>query len=57
MMKVNIYYGGRGILDAPTLYVLDKMEEVLVELRVNVDRDNIYEHKRSISTRPRARTC
>ena len=51
-MKVNIYYGGRGVLDDPTLYVLDKMEEVLVELRVNVDRYNIYEHKSSISTLP-----
>ena len=51
-MKVNIYYGGRGILDDPTLYVLDKMEEVLVELRVNVDRYNTYEHKSSISTLP-----
>ena len=40
-MKVNIYYGGRGILDDPTLYVLDKMEEVLVELRVNVDRKSV----------------
>lgn len=28
-MKVNIYYGGRGLLDDPTLYVLNKMEEVL----------------------------
>ena len=35
-MKVNIYYGGRGLLDDPTLYVIDKMQEVLVELRVNV---------------------
>ncbi|MDD6037853.1 MAG: SCP2 sterol-binding domain-containing protein [bacterium] len=51
-MKVNIYYGGRGVLDDPTLYVLDKMEEVLLELRVNVDRYNIYEHKSSISTLP-----
>ena len=33
-MKVNIYYGGRGLLDDPTLYVLNKMEEVLQELRV-----------------------
>ena len=41
-MKVNIYYGGRGILDDPTLYVLDKMEEVLVELRVNVDHSGNY---------------
>lgn len=52
MMKVNIYYGGRGVLDDPTLYVLNKMEEVLLELRVNVDRYNIYEHKNSISTLP-----
>ena len=37
-MKVNIYYGGRGLLDDPTLYVIDKMQEVLVELRVTVDR-------------------
>ena len=33
-MKVNIYYGGRGLLDDPTLYVIGKMEEVLKELRV-----------------------
>ena len=31
-MKVNIYYGGRGVLDDPTLYVLNKMEEVLKRL-------------------------
>ena len=31
-MKINIYYGGRGLLDDPTLYVLNKMEEVLKEL-------------------------
>ena len=43
-MKVNIYYGGRGLLDDPTLYVLNKMEEVLRELRVMVERINIYEH-------------
>ncbi len=51
-MKVNIYYGGRGLLDDPTLYVIDKMQEVLSELRVEVDRYNIYEHKSSISTLP-----
>ena len=27
-MKVNIYYGGRGLLDDPTSYVIDKMQEV-----------------------------
>lgn len=51
-MKINIYYGGRGLLDDPTLYVIGKMEEVLKELRVNVERYNIYEHKNSISTLP-----
>lgn len=51
-MKVNIYYGGRGLLDDPTLYVIGKMEEILKELRVSVERYNIYEHKNSISTLP-----
>ena len=51
-MKVNIYYGGRGLLDDPTLYVIGKMEEVLKEIRVSVERYNIYEHKNSISTLP-----
>jgi multimeric flavodoxin WrbA len=51
-MKVNIYYGGRGLLDDPTLYVLKKMEEVLKELRVTVQRINIYEHKNEIATLP-----
>ncbi len=51
-MKVNIYYGGRGLLDDPTLYVVNKMQEVLTELRVQVERYNIYEHKSSIATLP-----
>ena len=51
-MKVNIYYGGRGLLDDPTLYVVNKMQEVLTELRVEVDRYNIYEHNSSITTLP-----
>ena len=51
-MKVNIYYGGRGLLDDPTLYVLNKMEDVLKELRVTVERINIVEHKNEITTLP-----
>lgn len=51
-MKVNIYYGGRGVLDDPTLYVIQKMESVLTELRVEVRRYNIYENKNAISTLP-----
>ena len=51
-MKINVYYGGRGLLDDPTLYVLSKMEDVLKELRVQVERYNIYEHKNEIATLP-----
>lgn len=51
-MNVNVYYGGRGLLDDPTLYVLNKMEDVLRELRVTVTRYNIYEHKHEIATLP-----
>ena len=42
-MKINIYYGGRGILDDPTLFVINKMTEVLTELNVNVERFPLYE--------------
>ena len=56
-MKVNIYYGGRGLLDDPTLYVIDKMQSVLEELRVKVDRYNIYEHKRNIPRTRRSNPC
>ena len=51
-MKVNGYCGGRGVLDDPNLYVIGKREEGLKELRVSVERYNIYEHKNSISTLP-----
>lgn len=51
-MNINIYYGGRGIIDDPTLYVLNKMQEVLEELRVNVTRYNLYENKNIIPTLP-----
>ena len=48
-MKINIYYGGRGVLDDPTLFVLKKMEKVFSELRVDVERYNIFEHKNEIA--------
>lgn len=51
-MKINIYYGGRGLLDDPTLYVLNRIEDVLRELRVSIERYNIYEHKNEIATLP-----
>ena len=31
-MKINIYYGGRGLMDDPTLFVINKMKEVLEEV-------------------------
>lgn len=50
MMKINIYYGGRGLIEDPTLYVMNKMTEVLEEIRVEVTRYNLYEDKGSISS-------
>ena len=51
-MNINIYYGGRGIIDDPTIYVINKMTEVLDELHVNVTRYNLYELKNEIPTLP-----
>lgn len=51
-MKVNIYYGGRGLMDDPTLYVINKMQEVLEELNVKVERFMLNEQKNSITTLP-----
>lgn len=51
-MKINIYYGGRGLMDDPTLYVINKMQEVLEELHVTIERYNLYELKNTITTLP-----
>ena len=51
-MNINIYYGGRGVIEDPTLSVLKKIESVLDELRVNVTRYNLYDMKNSIMTLP-----
>lgn len=51
-MKINIYYGGRGLVDDPTIFVLDKMQQVLEELNVSVERFNLYEIKNAITTLP-----
>ena len=51
-MNINIYYGGRGIINDPTIYVINKMQEVLEELRVNVTRYNLYENRSGITTLP-----
>lgn len=39
-------------MDDPTLYVINKMQEVLQELHVVVERFNLYELKNSITTLP-----
>ena len=51
-MNINIYYGGRGIIDDPTIYVINKMQEVFDELHVKVNRYNLYESRNNISTLP-----
>lgn len=51
-MKINIYYGGRGLIDDPTLFVVNKMQAVLEELHVNVERYNLHELKNTITTLP-----
>jgi multimeric flavodoxin WrbA len=52
-MKVNIYYGGRGLIEDPTIYVINKLTEVLKEIRVDVTRYNLYEEKNAISMLPK----
>jgi putative sterol carrier protein len=51
-MKITVVYGGRGLIEDPTLYVLEKMQMVMEELRMDVERINLYEVKNSISTLP-----
>ncbi|NLC19997.1 MAG: SCP-2 sterol transfer family protein, partial [Clostridiales bacterium] len=52
-MKVNIYYGGRGLLEDPTLYVINKLTSVLDELHVKVSRYNLFEEKNTIAMLPK----
>lgn len=52
-MKINIYYGGRGLIEDPTIYVINKLIEVFKELRVDVTRYNLYEEKQGISMLPK----
>ncbi len=51
-MKINIYYGGRGMVGDSTLFVLSKMQKVLEELNVHVERINLYEEKHKITSLP-----
>lgn len=51
-MKINIYYGGRGLIEDPTLYVIKKITQVLKELRVDVNKYNLFEEKNNITILP-----
>ncbi len=51
-MKINIYYGGRGLIGDPTLYVIAKMQKVLEELNVTVEKYDLHESKNTIMTLP-----
>lgn len=53
-MKIKIYYGGRGVIGDPTLYVINKMQEVFSELNVTVERYNLYELKNELTTLPQS---
>ena len=48
-MRIHIYYGGRGLIEDSTLYVLSRITDVLEELRVDVKRYNLYECKNEIA--------
>ncbi len=52
-MRVNIYYGGRGLIEDSTIYVINSVTEILKELRVDVQLYNLYEKKNSITTLPK----
>lgn len=52
-MKVNIYYGGRGLIDDPTIFTMNKIVTVLEELNIKVKKYNLYEDKRGISVLPK----
>ncbi len=49
-MRVNIYYGGRGIVGDPTNTVITRMQAVLEDINVKVTRYNLYEERRNISS-------
>ncbi len=53
-MKIIIYYGGRGLIEDPTLYVIKKITEVFDEIRVKTERINLYEQKNNLSMLPNA---
>lgn len=48
-MKIAIYYGGRGVIEDTTIYVINRIAQVFEELNVQVHRYNLYEQKNEIA--------
>ncbi len=53
MTTINIYYGGRGLIEDPNNYIINKLSEVFEELNINVRKYKLYEDKRGISVLPK----
>jgi len=51
-MNINIYYGGRGLIDDPTIFVINRIQQILGELNVTVVRYNLHDLKSTITTLP-----
>ena len=51
-MKIHIYYGGRGLIDDPTLAVVKLMMTVFEELNVKVTKYDLFDQKNNITTLP-----
>ena len=52
MTNVNIYYGGRGLIEDPSNFGISKLIQVLEELNIQVKKYNLYEDIRGISVLP-----
>ncbi len=53
-MKINIYYGGRGVIGDPATYVIKKMMGVFGELNVTVEKFDLYDQKNNITLLPQS---
>ena len=51
-MKIHIYYGGRGLIDDPTLVAVRLMMTVFEELNVKVTKYDLFDQKNNITTLP-----
>lgn len=51
-MIINIYYGGRGIIGDPSLFVVKQMISVFKEINVKVNKYDLYDPDTNITTLP-----